>query len=61
MASNGILRRLYRGETNIDFIGPRKRWYIASVVMIAICVASLAFKGFHFGIEFAGGNICTRI
>ncbi|HZN18786.1 MAG TPA: protein translocase subunit SecF [Micromonosporaceae bacterium] len=56
MASNGILRRLYRGETNIDFIGPRKRWYIASVVMIAICVASLAFKGFHFGIEFAGGN-----
>ncbi|HET8659086.1 MAG TPA: protein translocase subunit SecF [Micromonosporaceae bacterium] len=56
MASNGILRRLYRGETNIDFIGPRKRWYLASVVLIAICVASLAFKGFHFGIEFAGGN-----
>lgn len=56
MASNGFLRRLYRGETNIDFIGPRKRWYLASLVLIAICIASLAFRGFHFGIEFAGGN-----
>ena len=32
-------RRLYRGETRIDFIGNRKRWYSASAVLILICVA----------------------
>jgi preprotein translocase subunit SecF len=52
----GVLGRLYRGETNIDFIGSRKRWYLASLVLILICVASLGFRGFNFGIEFAGGN-----
>jgi preprotein translocase subunit SecF len=53
---SGFLRRLYRGETNMDFIGPRKRWYLASAVIILICLASMVFRGFNFGIEFAGGN-----
>jgi preprotein translocase subunit SecF len=52
----GLFRRLYRGDTNIDFIGPRKRWYLASGVIILICLASIVFRGFNFGIEFAGGN-----
>jgi preprotein translocase subunit SecF len=51
-----VLRRLYRGETNIDFIGNRKKWYIASGILIAICILSFSFRGFHYGIEFAGGN-----
>ncbi|MGI8647332.1 MAG: protein translocase subunit SecF [Acidimicrobiales bacterium] len=51
-----ILRRLYRGDTNVNFIAPRKRWYIASGLLIAICVGSMALKGFTFGIEFSGGN-----
>jgi preprotein translocase subunit SecF len=54
--SRGVLGRLYRGETNIDFIGRRKQWYIASAVIIAICLGSIIFRGFSFGIEFAGGN-----
>jgi preprotein translocase subunit SecF len=49
-------RRLYRGETNIDFIGYRKRWYIASAILVLICLVSIIFRGFNFGIEFAGGN-----
>jgi Preprotein translocase subunit SecF len=52
----GTLGRLYRGETNIDFVGPRKKWYIGSAIATLICVASLAIQGFNFGIEFAGGN-----
>ncbi len=52
----GFLRRLYRGDTNMDFIGPRKRWYLASAVIVLICLASIVFRGFNFGIEFAGGN-----
>jgi preprotein translocase subunit SecF len=51
-----VLRRLYRGETNIDFVGYRKRWYIASAVIILICLLSIVFRGFNFGVEFAGGN-----
>jgi preprotein translocase subunit SecF len=51
-----MLGRLYRGDTNVDFIGPRKRWYIASALLIVVCVGSMAFKGFSFGIEFSGGN-----
>lgn len=52
----GLARRLYRGETNLDFIGARRRWYIASAVLIVICVGSMVFKGFNYGIEFSGGN-----
>jgi len=51
-----ILRRLYRGETNFDFIGTRRRWYVVSAILLLICLASFAFRGFHLGIEFAGGN-----
>ncbi len=57
-----VLRRLYRGDTTVDFIGPRKRWYIASALLILVCVGSMVFKGFNFGIEFSGGNsfVMTR-
>jgi preprotein translocase subunit SecF len=51
-----LVGRLYRGETNIDFVGYRKRWYIASAVLLLICVGSLVFRGFNLGIEFAGGH-----
>jgi preprotein translocase subunit SecF len=50
------LGRLYRGDTKIDFIGYRKRWYITSAILILICVGSMIFRGFNLGIEFAGGN-----
>ena len=50
------LGRLYRGETNIDFIGHRKRWYIASAIMLLVCILSIVFRQFNYGIEFAGGN-----
>jgi preprotein translocase subunit SecF len=50
------LGRLYRGETKIDFIGHRKRWYIASTIVILICLGSIVFRGFNYGVEFAGGN-----
>jgi preprotein translocase subunit SecF len=52
----GAFRRLYRGETNINFIGSRKLWYIASTIIVLVCVASMVFRGFHWGVEFAGGS-----
>ena len=50
------LRKLYRGETEYRFIQTRKRWYLASLVLIVICVGSIAFRGFNFGIDFSGGT-----
>jgi preprotein translocase subunit SecF len=55
-STGSVVRRLYRGETRINFIGNRERWYFASLVMILICIASLGLRGFNYGIEFAGGT-----
>lgn len=54
-----LVRRLYRGETNIDFIGSRKRWYIVSGILVVLCLGLIIFKGFNFGLEFSGGNSFT--
>ncbi|MCU1659153.1 MAG: Protein-export rane protein SecF, partial [Pseudonocardiales bacterium] len=57
--SSGIrraIRQLYRGETRINFIGHRRRWYFASLVLLAICVLSFVFRGFNYGVEFKGGT-----
>jgi preprotein translocase subunit SecF len=51
-----VFRRLYRGETRIDFIGVRRRWYFASLALLAICVLSFFVRGFNYGVEFAGGT-----
>jgi len=51
-----IFSKLYRGETNINFIGSRKRWYLASAVLVLICVLSFIFRGFNLSIDFKGGT-----
>jgi preprotein translocase subunit SecF len=52
----GAIRRLYRGDNRINFIGNRRRWYAASAVLIVVCVLSISLRGFNYGIEFAGGT-----
>jgi preprotein translocase subunit SecF len=52
---SGSLGRLYRGETNIDFIGRRKVWFTISAAIIALCVLTIATRGMNYGIEFEGG------
>ncbi len=51
-----VFRQLYRGETRFDFIGTRRRWYLASLVLLVICVLSMAIRGFNVGIDFKGGT-----
>jgi preprotein translocase subunit SecF len=64
--SSGTLRRLYRGETKIDFIGKRRIWFAISGILLAISLGSIfirqaespcaaALKGLSCGIEFKGG------
>ncbi|WP_460603581.1 protein translocase subunit SecF [Jatrophihabitans fulvus] len=56
MALPKIFTDLYRGETRIPFVQTRKRWYIASAIVMLICILSLVFRGFNFGVAFAGGT-----
>jgi preprotein translocase subunit SecF len=49
------LRRVYRGDTKIDFIGRRRVWFAISAVILAACVLSLSISGLNYGIEFSGG------
>lgn len=56
---SGIGGRLYRGETSIDFIGKRRRWYAFSMILIIASAATLFTQGLHLGIEFKGGSSFT--
>jgi preprotein translocase subunit SecF len=47
--------RLIRGETTIDFVGRRRRWFAISALLLLLSVAGLAIRGINLGIEFVGG------
>ncbi len=52
----GMLRGLYSGTGSFDIVGRRRIWYMASAVLIAICLVSMVWRGFNFGIDFEGGT-----
>ena len=51
----GIASRLYRGETEFQIIGKRKRFYVIATVLVLISLSSMLFRGFNLGVEFKGG------
>ncbi len=53
---HGFFVRLYTGTGAFEVIGRRKLWYAVSGVIMLVCVASIALKGFVFGIDFEGGT-----
>src|SRR5207302_11002315 len=57
--SRGLMRKIFRSEFDIDFIGRRKRWLGISAVLVAISVAALipGIRGLKYGIDFRGGSI----
>lgn len=56
---SGLGGRLYRGETSIEFIGHRRRWYAISAFFIILSLGALVVQGLHYGIEFKGGSSFT--
>lgn len=42
-------------DTSIDFLGFRKIAYALSAVLLAASIASVAVRGFNYGIDFSGG------
>jgi preprotein translocase subunit SecF len=56
---SGLGGRLYRGETSINFIGQRRRWYALSGFFVLLSIGALAIQGLTLGIEFKGGSSFT--
>ena len=42
-------------DTSIDFLGFRKLAYALTALMFALSIASIAVRGFNYGIDFSGG------
>jgi preprotein translocase subunit SecF len=59
MKFNGLGGRLYRGETSINIIGARKKWYAFSGIFVLLSIFALSVQGLHLGIEFKGGSAFT--
>jgi preprotein translocase subunit SecF len=51
-----LAHRLYNGESGLDVVGRSKLIYQVTAVVVLLCLASMLFRGFNFGIDFAGGN-----
>jgi len=43
-------------HTRVDFVKARKYSYTVSGILILIAIASIAFKGFSYGVDFTGGR-----
>lgn len=56
---SGLGGRLYRGETSVNFIGHRRRWYMISSLFILLSIGALSVQGLQLGIEFKGGSSFT--
>jgi len=56
---SGLGARLHSGETSIDYIGKRRRWYALSGLLVIVSIAALSLQGLHLGIEFKGGSSYT--
>lgn len=52
----GWAARLYLGQAGINVVDWRRRLFIAAAVIVVVAFASIAVRGFSFGIEFVGGN-----
>lgn len=52
-----VLGRISRGETSIDFVGNRRRWFTISAVLLVVALASLGIRQLNLGIEFVGGLV----
>lgn len=52
---NGFSKDAYK-NINLQFVKNRKLYYIVSGMVIAAGIASIAIKGFNFGVDFDGGR-----
>ncbi len=50
------LTKNFLKNTHVNFLDGRKYSYTISGIIILICIASMCFKGFTYGVDFTGGR-----
>jgi preprotein translocase subunit SecF len=50
------LSDIFNEKTNFDFVGPRRKWFALSSLLILIGVGFLVGSGLNLGIDFEGGT-----
>jgi preprotein translocase subunit SecF len=50
------LSDIFHERTNYDFVGPKRRWFAISAVLIVIGALFFGIRGLNFGIDFEGGT-----
>ncbi|HME48149.1 protein translocase subunit SecF [Mycobacterium sp.] len=53
---HGFFTRLYTGTGAFNVIGRRRVWFTISGIIVVIAIASIAIRGFTFGVDFKGGT-----
>ena len=56
MSLRNQLSDIFHERTSYDFIGPTKRWFAISGIVILAGVAALGLNGLKLGIDFKGGT-----
>ena len=56
MPKHGFFNKLYTGTGGFEVIGRRKLWFGVTALILLVAIASIALKGFTFGIDFEGGT-----
>ncbi len=51
--------RLYSGETNVEIVGRRKRWFASFGIVVLVALLGLGVRGLHFSVDFTGGSVLT--
>lgn len=54
-----LFTRLYTGTGAFGIVANRRKFYILTLVIVAVCLASILLRGFSFGIDFTGGTKLT--
>jgi preprotein translocase subunit SecF len=55
----GFVSRLSTGTGAFNVLGPRKIYYIVSTALVVGSILLIVFRGFQYGIDFAGGTTLT--
>ena len=55
------LRKIAKGESNVDFISRAKLWFGISGLVLVASILGLTLRGFNLGLEFKGGTSFTVV
>jgi preprotein translocase subunit SecF len=52
-----LASRLYRNETEFDFVGRKQIGFTISIVLLTLSIGSLLVRGLNLGVDFEGGTV----